>query len=73
MQSEVQLFVMIGQYTHKRLAQNFVHSRSRVEAWVRRYDEPFIARLYVPTEKRFEQQKAGELRMWLTYEQWLEE
>ena len=72
MQHGVKAFVCIGQYRHPRIARNIVNSRHRMARWVRKYREPFIARLYMASEDEIRRGKSGEVKMWLTYTKWLE-
>lgn len=71
MERGVQLFVCIGEWPHVRLAQNFVHTLARVESLVTRVEQPFIARVYmVSDDDRFKRGKSGEVKQWLTLEEW---
>lgn len=70
MEADVHLFVMIGRYSHARLARNFVNSLARVETRVRQAQGSFIARLYMAPEERFEAGKSGQVKLWLTEDEW---
>lgn len=70
MEAGVKLFVMIGEYSHPTLAQNFVNTVDSVKRQIEKHDEAFIARVYTPTEEEFQAGKAGEVRLWLTYSEW---
>ena len=70
MRSGSKLFIAIGTYTHERLARNIFHSRHKLDQFVRKYSEPFIARLYMAPEHKFDQGRAGEIKVWKTEAQW---
>jgi len=74
MRARVRLFVLIGAWSHERLAQNVVHSIHKLHQFLSkhsRYGEPFIARLYMAPEHKFGRGKGGELKQWLLYQDWL--
>lgn len=73
MEAGVKLFVMIGEYSHKVLAENFVNTVHLVERRIEEHDEPFIARVYTPTQEEFAAGKPGQVKLWLTYREWLQE
>ena len=58
------LFVLIGQRPYVQLAQNFIHSLSRVESCVGRNEDGFIARVYMTTEERFVDGRSGAVTEW---------
>lgn len=70
MRSGSKLFIAIGTYTHEKLAQNILHSRHKLDQFVRKHRDPFIARLYMAPEHKFDRGKGGEIKMWKTAAQW---
>jgi hypothetical protein len=74
MEMGVQLFVCIGDWPHVQLAENLVNSLARVERHLQKERQPFIARVYMAkSEDRFSKGKGGEVKLWLTHAQWVEE
>lgn len=76
MRAGVRLFILIGHHTHDRLANNFIHSIYKVEQFLHkysRYGDPFIARVYMAPEHRFERGKGGKVNKWLLYDEWKRE
>lgn len=73
MTSGAKLFICVGKATHYRLARNILHSRHKLDQFVRKHNQPFIARLYMAPDHKYEREKAGEIKMWKTRTEWLEE
>lgn len=67
------LFVLVGKATFPALADNFVACLPKIERLLKKHAPPFIARVYLPTpEQRLRgSRKSGEVKLWLSYEQWL--
>lgn len=72
MNSEVQLIVLIGSYSHSKLARNVVHSVKTIERFLEQHEDPFITRLYTPSEEDFEAKKSGTMKMWPSHSDWAE-
>lgn len=68
----VKVFVCIGVYPHALIAENIINSRHVMNKYVRKYDEPFIARLHMANEEKRGRRKAGQVKLWLTRTQWME-
>jgi len=49
MRAGVGLFVLVGCTSHRELAENFIATMHRVQAFVKRYPRPFIAKIYRPS------------------------
>jgi len=49
MQNGIAMFVLVGSVPYSELARSFVALLPRVEAFLRKYDPPFIARVYQPS------------------------
>jgi hypothetical protein len=73
MSSGSKLFVCVGTHSHEKLARNILHSRHKLDQFVRKHRYPFIARLYMAKPERFERGKGGEIKMWKTEAEWLRE
>jgi hypothetical protein len=74
MTSNARAFICIGagKFGFANMARNIVYSRHRMEQFVHKHRRaPFIARLYMPSKEDHELQKAGPIKMYLTYEEWL--
>lgn len=72
MRLNVPVFVLIGVWSHPRLAQNFVNTISGVGAALERHgNKGFIARVHMQSDDdRFRRGNAGQVKDWLTYQQW---
>lgn len=76
MRAGVRLFVLIGAHPHPRHAANVVHSIHKIGMALHKYSrhgEPFIARLYMAPDHKYDRGKGGEIKPWLTLEQWEKE
>lgn len=62
----VSLIILIGKVPLPQLADNFVYSLSRVEAFIARHDPPFIAKLYRPSPSELlrNPQQSGTISLW---------
>lgn len=72
MNAGVRAFMLIGKAPHRELAENFVASIQRVEAFLAEHPGPFIAKVYRPSGERAGPDAAGRVSMWLTWEEWVE-
>jgi hypothetical protein len=48
-EARLALLIVIGAVPYAELAQNFVATRARIDAFVRRHTPPYVARIYRPT------------------------
>lgn len=65
------MFVLIGQATHRELAENVVHSAARIERFIGRHPRPFIAKIYRSSKRRPTAKPGpGRVEMWLTEKEW---
>lgn len=73
MRAGVGMFVLVGGMPHQQLAENFVATVKRVEAFLRKHHPPFIAKIYRPSMRHVadKRQEPGRVELWLTYDQWL--
>lgn len=62
------LLIMVGAAPYPELAENFVRTRARIEAFVRRHSPPFIARVYRPTPSELKKKlrATGRVELWLS-------
>jgi hypothetical protein len=72
MRAGVPLLMLIGKQRHDVLARNFIHSIPRILGFLDQHDPPFIARVYKPSDKEFDEGKPGRVDLWLDYEKWSE-
>jgi hypothetical protein len=72
MSHHVKAFVCIGTYPHPQVARNLVNSQYRMARFIRKHRDPFVARLYMANPDEMRRGRAGEVSMWLTYNEWLE-
>ena len=61
------LLVVIGSVPYAQLAENFVATRARIDAFVRRSVPPYIARIYRPTPADLAKKRhpVGRIEHWL--------
>ena len=61
------LLIMVGAAPYPDLAQNFVVTRTRIDAFVERHTRPFIARVYrpAPGEVAKKRKPVGRVEYWL--------
>ncbi len=62
----VALIVVIGKVPLPQLAENFVTSQSRIEAFIERHEPPYIAKLYRPSPAELSRNpsQSGTIKMW---------
>jgi hypothetical protein len=68
MYAGVGLFVMRGKWSHKELARGFLANMNNIERFLQKYEPPFIANVYNPTQSK----PYGRVSMWLSYDEWKE-
>jgi hypothetical protein len=63
----IAMFVLIGKAPHAALAQNFINTIDRVEAFVLKQRRPFIAKIYLPSasELKRKPKAKGRLELWV--------
>jgi hypothetical protein len=71
MTAGAKVFVCIGEYPFPQIAENIVNSRHRMDRFVRKLHEPFIACLYMASDDERRRRIAGEVRVKLTRDEWL--
>lgn len=73
MRAGVGLFLVVGQASHRALADNFVNCIAKIERFVKTHDPPFIAKVYRPSPQQQQRgsRKTGRVELWLSYEDWL--
>jgi hypothetical protein len=62
----LRLLIMVGAAPYPELAANFVATRARINAFVKRHPPPFIARVYRPTPAEIARKRApvGRVELW---------
>jgi hypothetical protein len=63
----VAMFVVSGKAPHAILAENFVNTIDRIEAFLLKHKPPFIAKIYLPSsdERSARQSKPGRVELWV--------
>jgi hypothetical protein len=63
----VAMFVVSGKVPHSVLAQNFINTIDRIEAFLLKHKRPFIAKIYLPpsAERSARQGKQGRVERWI--------
>jgi hypothetical protein len=73
MRAGVGLFVLIGQTTHRELAENFVNSIDKVRSFIEANKRPFIAKIYRPSPSEMQKKNKscpGKVELWLSHDEW---
>ncbi|MCP3958709.1 MAG: hypothetical protein GY719_12720 [bacterium] len=71
MEARVRAFMLVGNATHPELARNIVRTIHRIKRFLRRHREPFIAKISRPNDRDRQLGRPGNVKMWLSYEDWL--
>lgn len=63
----IAMFVLSGKAPHAVLAQNFVNTIDRVEAFVFKHERPFIAKVYLPSPSELKRKPNadGKVELWM--------
>lgn len=69
--AKVGLFILAGHHPHKILATNLVRTIQKVIKFSENHTPPYIARIYKPSDDKYRRGKAGNVKLWLSHEQWL--
>lgn len=66
MQLGVALLIVIGKLPYPELAKHFVTTLPKIEAFLDKYQPPFIAKVYRPSPTEFAQNPSarGEVSLW---------
>ena len=76
MRANVGLFLLLGKNaTYRELAENFVNTSNRIFQFVSKNPRPFIAKIYRPSPSKktpnpLSKKKAGDVKLWLSYNEW---
>lgn len=72
MENGLAMIVLVGKAPFPELAQAFVRTLSRLEAFLSRHSAPFIAKMYRPTPAEFTKNPAaaGRVELWLDEATW---
>jgi hypothetical protein len=67
MDARLALLIVVGAAPFPELAANFVATRTRIDAFVRRHSPPFVARVYRPTPSELARKRnpVGRIEYWL--------
>lgn len=73
MRAGVGLFLVVGQASHRDLAENFVECVYKIEQFLNKHHPPFIAKVYRPSseQKLRGSRKKGTVELWLSHKNWL--
>lgn len=67
----VGMFVLVGDATHRELAENLVRTANSMERFINRHRRPFIAKVYRPSARGKKRQlRAGRVELWLSERDW---
>jgi hypothetical protein len=72
MSNGVKLFICIGRSPYTKIAENIANSQHRMARYIRKHRDPFIARLYMANDDEMRRHRAGQVKVYLTYEEWIE-